>query len=253
MLLLSEGGNGRARVLEGVDDHPPSTEPGRLCTVCEASDTIWIEIDRARRGEGDALSLFAHRYEPVVRAYLAARWRSSRLLGDVDDTVQEVFVDILNGALRRADPDRPFRPFLYGVVKNVALRVEERQARNRAVQLESEGARALESDDATASQIFERAWAETLVQEAKDLQARRASSDEAAARRVELLELRFGDRLPIRTIAERFGEDPDRVHRQYAQARLEFLRALREVVRRHHGVSANGVEAECRHLLACFA
>ena len=236
-------------------DRQPRAERGsaRLRIVGDASDTVWIEIDRAKRGDGDAQSLFAHRYEPVVRAYLVARWRGSPLIGDVDDALQEVFLDFLNGALERADPDRPFRPFLFGVVRNVALRVEERRARNRAVQLESEHARALKSDDAAASRIFERAWAETLVQEAKDLQARRAASDDAAARRVELLEMRFGDGLPIRTIAERFGEDPDRVHRQYAQARLEFLRALREVVRRHHGAAASGIDAECRRLLACFA
>jgi RNA polymerase sigma factor (sigma-70 family) len=221
--------------------------------VGDAGDTIWNEIERARRGDGDAQSLFTRRYEPVVRAYLVARWRGSPLDGEVDDALQEVFVDFLNGALARADPDRPFRPFLYGVVRNVALRFEERRARNRAVPLESELTRALEADDAAASRIFERAWAEALVQEARDLQARRASSDEAASRRVELLEMRFGDRLPIRTIAERFGEAPDRVHRQYAQARLEFLRALRSVVRRHHGGAAGGIDEECRRLLACFA
>ena len=219
----------------------------------DAGDTVWGEIERAKGGDGEARDLFARRYEPVVRAYLAARWRGSPLVGDVDDALQEVFVDFLDGALERADPDRPFRPFLYGVARNVALRIEERRARNRNVPLESEHARTLESDDAGASQVFERAWAEALVQEAKNLQAEWASSDEAASRRMELLEMRFGDRLPIRTIAERFGEDPDRVHRQYAQARLEFLRALRDVVRRHHGAAASGIDEECRRLLACFA
>ena len=219
----------------------------------DADDTVWLEIDRAQRGDGEAQSLFARRYEPVVRAYLAARWRGTPLVDDVDDALQEVFVDFLNGALKRADPQRPFRPFLYGVVRNVALRVEERRARKRAVPLESEQAHAIASDDAAASQVFDRAWAEALVQEAKDLQAQKASSNEAAARRVKLLEMRFGDRLPIRTIAEQLGEDPDRVHRQYAQARLEFLRALREVVRHHHGGATSGIDAECRRLLACFA
>jgi hypothetical protein len=43
------------------------------------------------------------------------------------------------------------------------------------------------------------------------------------------------------------------VHRQYAQARLEFLRALREVVGRHQGGGTTGIDVECRRLLTCFA
>jgi RNA polymerase sigma factor (sigma-70 family) len=224
--------------------------------VSDTQDTVWAVIDRARRGDGEARSLFAHRYEPVVRAYFVARWRGTPLSGDVDDALQEVFVDFLNGALDGVDPERPFRPFLYGVARVVALRTEERRARDRGVALESEHVQALESDDDAASVVFDRAWAEALVQEAKALQAKSASGNEAARRRVELLELRFGEGLPIRSIAQRFGEDPDRVHRQYAQARLDFLRALREVVRRHHagGEGAEGgVDAECSRLLACFA
>jgi len=219
----------------------------------DPADTVWAEIDRARRGDPGAKSQFAHRYQPAVRAYLLARWRGTPLLGDVDDALQEVFVDFLSGALDRADPDRPFRPFLYGVARIVALRTEERRARDRGVRLDSEHAQAIETDEDAASVVFDRAWADTLVKEAKVVQARNASSAEAAMRRVELLELRFGEGLPIREIAERFGEDPGRVHRQYAQARREFLRALREVVRRHHAGSNGGVDAECRRLLACFA
>lgn len=216
-------------------------------------ETVWAEIDRARRGDSEARSLFAHRYEPVVRAYLVARWRGTPLLGDVDDAVQEVFVDFLNGALERADPDRPFRPFLYGVVRIVALRTEERRSRDRAVRLESTHAGAIEADEDAASVVFDRVWAASLVREARRVQAANAAGDPAALRRVELLELRFGGGMPIREIAERFGEEPTRVHRQYGQARVEFLRALREVVRGHHPGGADDVDAECRRLLAYFA
>lgn len=215
-------------------------------------DTIWVEIDRAKRGEGDARSLFAHRYQPIVRTYLAARWRGSPLSDDVDDATQEVFVDFLNGALERADPDRPFRPFLYGVARNVALRFEEQRARNRATQLESEHVRAIHADDAAASQVFDRAWAESLMQDARDLQAKNASADPVALQRVKLLKMRFGEGLPLREIAKRLDEAPERVHRQYAQAQVEFLRALREIVRRHHGQLEDGIDAECQRLLTCF-
>jgi RNA polymerase sigma factor (sigma-70 family) len=221
--------------------------------VGDTRDTVWAVIDRVQRGDGEARNLFAHRYEPVVRAYLVARWSGTALLGDVDDALQEVFLQLLDGALERVDPERPFRAFLFGVARIVALRTEERRARDRSVGLDSEHAGAIESGDDAASVVFDRAWAETLVQEAKALQAENAAGDEAATQRVELLELRFGEGLPVRAIARRFGEEPDRVHRQYTQARLDFLRALREVVRRHHAGAEGDLDAECSRLLACFA
>ena len=46
---------------------------------------------------------FARRYAPVIRAYLGARWRGNGLAQEVDDAVQDVFVDCFseNGALTR--------------------------------------------------------------------------------------------------------------------------------------------------------
>jgi RNA polymerase sigma-70 factor (ECF subfamily) len=70
----------------------------------------------------------ARRYLGVVRAYLAARWRGAALRDDLDDAVQEVFVECFRqgGALEAAGADRvpSFRAFLYGVIRNVARRFE---------------------------------------------------------------------------------------------------------------------------------
>src|SRR5262245_61258276 len=97
--------------------------------------TCWTEIHAAAVGGAADREPFALRYGPVVRAYLAARWRGSPCLADLDDAVQEVFVECFRrgGALERVEPDRAggFRPFLFGVVRNVALRLEARRARRR--------------------------------------------------------------------------------------------------------------------------
>src|SRR4051794_37515406 len=97
--------------------------------------TCWTVIRGAARGDARDRDDFARRYEPVVRAYLTARWRSSGRLGWLDDAVQEVFVECFRrgGALDRVEPDRPggFRAFLYGVVRIVALRAESAKAWGR--------------------------------------------------------------------------------------------------------------------------
>jgi DNA-directed RNA polymerase specialized sigma24 family protein len=68
----------------------------------------------------------------VIR-YLAARWRGSHLRPDLDDAVQEVFVECFRqgGALEAAGDGRvpSFRAFLCGVVRNVAHRFESRPVR----------------------------------------------------------------------------------------------------------------------------
>src|SRR5271156_3197075 len=125
--------------------------------------TCWTLLEDAAAGDEVPRAEFAARYAPVVRAYLAARWRGSRLIQELDDTVQDVFIECLRqgGLLDRARADRPggFRAFLYGAVRNVALRVETRQAR----QHEREPGEAIDIDglpghDAALSPAFDRTW-----------------------------------------------------------------------------------------------
>src|SRR5262249_51036969 len=149
---------------------------------------------------------FAHRYGPVVRAYLAARWRASPCLAELDDGVQEVFVECFRqgGVLERIDPGRAggFRPFLFGVVRNVALRVEAGRAGRRGAPPPSGvDLDAVPAEEESLSRVFDRAWAKALVREAARLQEERArQAGEGARRRVELLRLRFQEGLPIRAI-----------------------------------------------------
>jgi RNA polymerase sigma-70 factor (ECF subfamily) len=225
--------------------------------MAETERTRWSVIQAAAEGDVEARSTFARRYEPVARAYLDARWRGRPLAQEIDDAVQEVFVDCFrdHGALTRVDPERgEFRGFLFGVIRKVALRVEERHARrlDRPAGSEVDLGDLLPTED-HLSRVLDGAWARTLLAQAGALQRRRAEAKGSdAVRRLDLLRLRFRDDHPVREIARLWGETPERVHREYARARDEFKAALREVVREHHGGEPRSVEQECVRLLECL-
>jgi RNA polymerase sigma-70 factor (ECF subfamily) len=220
-----------------------------------SDSTRWTIIRGAAAGRAADREEFARRYETVIRAYLGARWRGTPLTAELDDVVQETFLDCFKeqGALTRAAPEARgrFRSFLFAVVRNVARRVEERLARDRARRAsDSVDLATLDAGEEAASRAFDRAWAMALLRRAGQLQLERAEEQgEAAQRRVELLNLRFGEDLPIREIARQWREDAVRVHREYARAREEFKAALRDVVREEEEVPATALEAECARLL----
>ena len=218
--------------------------------------TCWTVVRGAADGDPRDRDDFARRYEPVVRAYLGARWRSSDRLRLLDDAVQEVFVECFRrgGALDRVEADRPggFRAFLYGVARVVALRAESARGRGKE-EAPPEGfdPEQVAADETRLSLAFDRAWARGLLAEAAVRQAEdavRAGDD--ARWRVELLRLRFHDGLPVREIARLRGREPDAVHRDYARARQEFRAALAAVVAFHHPGTPAEVERECAGLLA---
>jgi RNA polymerase sigma factor (sigma-70 family) len=223
--------------------------------VTGSGSTRWTVIRDAALGDPAAREEFARRYESVIRAYVEARWRGHFPSLDVDDAVQDVFVDCLrpDGALVRADADAPggFRAFLYGVTRNVARRAEKARRDERG----REGGEApdpdeLEGREPSASARFERAWAESLMVQAAALQEERAAAQgPEAMRRVELLRLRFQDGLPIREIALRWDAPAPLVHREYATAREEFRAALADIVRMHEGGSDAEIHAACGRLL----
>jgi RNA polymerase sigma-70 factor (ECF subfamily) len=219
-----------------------------------AHSTCWTLIHAAADGSPPERDEFARRYAPVLRAYLSARWRVSPLLQDVDDVVQDIFIECLRpgGALGRVDPARAggFRAFLYGVARNVALRREARR------QPPPDGAAldAIPDDHTSLSHVFDRAWARTILREAARRQEERARvAGERALRRVELLRLRFQEDLPIREIARRWEMDAAALHHEYARARDEFREALHEVVAFHQPGDPQEVEEECRKLLSRLA
>jgi RNA polymerase sigma-70 factor (ECF subfamily) len=217
-----------------------------------ADATCWTLIRDAAGGDPAARDRFARVYLPVIRAYLAARWRAAPRPPDADDAAQDVFVECFRagGLLEKADPGRGggFRAFLLGAVRNVARRHEGR--RRPAAPLPAD----LAADDTGPAEAFDRAWARALLREAARVQQRWAeAAGPAAVRRVKLLRLRFGDGLPIRDIAGRWGEDAAKLHHEYATARDEFRAALREVVAFHHpGDTAAETDRRCGELLAAL-
>ena len=218
--------------------------------------TCWTLLRDAAAGGEASRAEFAARYAPAVRAYLAVRWRGSKLLRELDDTVQDVFIECLRdgGLLDRARADRPggFRAFLYGAVRKVALRAEARRARQLTREPgEVVDLQRLPGGEEALSRVYDRAWAKAVVREAAERQsALAAQRGEAALRRVELLRLRFQEEMPIREIAGRWGLDAASLHHEYARARQEFRSALREVVAFHHPGSPAEVDRECAQLLS---
>jgi RNA polymerase sigma-70 factor (ECF subfamily) len=214
--------------------------------------TCWTVLRGTAAQDNEARTKFAAQYTPLVRAYLAARWRDTPRIEDLDDAVQDVFVECfrLGGLVERADPDRPggFRAFLYGLVRNVALRIEQDRARRRVQGDVS--AEHMAIDDESLSRVFDRAWAKSVMREAAARQAERARVEgEGALRRVELLRLRFQEDLPIRAIAQLWAVDPAELHHQYARARKEFKAALLEVMAFYRPGSPAENERECAELL----
>ena len=219
--------------------------------------TIWSMIHGAAAGDGARRSAFAERYLPLVKSYLATRWRGTQWIDALEDATQEVFVECLrgDGVLERADSAQPggFRAFLFGAIRNVARRHEQAVARARA-RVDGVPPGPIASRDDSLDTTFDREWARCLVRQASAEQHRVTALVKGAVARegVELLRLRFEENLPIRAIAARWGVEPATVHRRYRQARAEFRQCLRKVVAFHHPNAAD-LDRECADLLALLA
>ena len=221
--------------------------------MASQDSTCWTLIRAAATGGREEREEIARRYRGPVEAYLRARWAGTRYLQEVEDGVQELFLECFRhgGLLEHAAEGRPggFRAFLYGALRNVALRIERRRGRNQAHQ--TPGDVDLEASDETSlSRVFDRSWALALLGEAVRKHGEEArSSGEAALRRVELLRLRFQENMPIRDIASLWGVEPAVLHHEYARAREEFKAVLLAVVAFQCPGSPSEGERECAELL----
>jgi RNA polymerase sigma factor (sigma-70 family) len=221
--------------------------------------TCWTLIGAASQGEDAARTEFARRYLPVVRAALCALGTARPAEGDLEDAVDEVFVECLKpqGVLERARPGEGagFRAFLFATCRNVALRQRSRRAGRREAEAGTGTFEALTpQEEQSLGAAFDRAWAVELLREASEHLARLAESrGPAAQRRVEILRLRFQEGLPVREISALLGQAPDFVHHEYAQARREFERSLRAVLVEHNPGDPGAAERELIELLALFA
>ncbi len=218
-------------------------------------ETSWTLIHAAAEGEKTAGVEFVNRYGSVVRAYLGARWRGRPLVSEIEDTLQEVWLQCFRegGALERIDPNRDggFRAFLYGIARREAQKVEGKRARERVRRADGTfRPDEMDNDETSLSKIFDRAWALRVMDEAWNLYEMRARErGEDALHRLEVLRLRTRENSPPRKIAEALGSDAAQVSRDYAQARKEFWTALREVVGLHERCTGKNLDENCEQLV----
>jgi RNA polymerase sigma-70 factor (ECF subfamily) len=218
--------------------------------------TCWTLVEGAAAGDRAAREEFGRRYLPVVRAYLQARWAGRLSPEELEDAVQDAFLALLReeGVLEKLRPGRreAFRPLLYAVVRNMALRMEHARARK----LDRAGSQSFQAEDTPASEAslsraFDRAWADSILRQAVDLQEELSRSQgEGALKRFELLRLLFDQERSIPEIAAEWGVASDSLHKELARAKREFKEALRRVVAFHHPQAPERVEGECRELLS---
>lgn len=220
--------------------------------------TCWDLVAGAAAGNSENRRAFGELYLPIVRLYLDRRWRGKPMARDLEDAVQEVFVECFRdgGALERADPDKSsgFRGFLFGITRNVASRFERKASADRAGNgLQTGFLEQIANDEPRLSRLFEREWARTVVREAGELQSRRANERGGnALKRLDVIRRRFEGGRSIPEIASELGESPDLVHKWAERGRQDFRDCLREIVASHmrEPVPPESIEEECLRLLS---
>ena len=98
--------------------------------MSDAADRTDEQLARAAR-QGDATA-----YDALVRRYLrpamAGAWQFTRRVEDAEDVVQDAFHRAVRG-LGDYDDSRPFAPWFYAIVRNVARSAIRRDERRMAL------------------------------------------------------------------------------------------------------------------------
>lgn len=224
--------------------------------MAESETTSWNLVGSAAAGSATARAEFARRYGPLIRTQLEMRWSRQPLRQEIDEAIQEVFMECLkpNGVLARADRSvaAGFRRLLGAVVRNVALRTETRLARHHLRHRTGEEPVTDRAGSQTSiAHRMDREWARAVTLEAAEEQERRAASVGAKALlRVKLLRSHFEEGRSIPEIAALWGLTPAHLHHQYAKARQDYLRALLAVLAHRFPDAPKGeVEALARQLV----
>ena len=91
-------------------------------------------VAQARRGNRDAFGALVTRY---LRPALAVAWEYAPTRDDAEDLVQDAFLRALR-SLDRFDETRPFRPWFFTILRNVARNAAERHSRWTSVAVPDE-------------------------------------------------------------------------------------------------------------------
>lgn len=218
--------------------------------------THWSVVLGAAEQNPARRQAFGKQYLPIVRAYLAARWRLPADHERVEDAVQDVFVQCFRpgGALKHVDPIRPggFRSFLFGVVRHVAIDAERQRYRLSGLAPNGgDNLDATEANEDLPSQVFDREWARMVAEQAFELMSARGGG--VAQRRIAVLRLRYYDGIPPREIAANARMDVRDVYRLLEAGRNQFRATMLEVMAKHHsGESRSELERRCCELIALF-
>jgi len=228
---------------------------GAFSTRMPAMDfetTCWTVVRGAAAGHQDDRDRFARQYAPLIRRYLASRWRLAPDHDRVVEASHEAVIQLFKpgGALTNIEHgrDNGFRAFLYGVVRNVALMIERSARRNDRVQTWSDiDPATIEDSEASLSRVFARAWFDMIATEARNLMAARPGERCKAAYRC--LELRYLDGIPPRDIAKRIGLHVKDVYELLRTGRNEYRAALLEVMATYYpDATESELEQRCREL-----
>lgn len=201
--------------------------------------TSWSIVLGAAAGQPSERERFSRTYGPVIKSYLAARWRVPFDDPEVDDGMQEVFMQIWkpDGALRSVDPSRAggFRAFLFGIVRNVALMIErsDRRRRRRVATESALGGEPVVSKGPTSSEVFDRAFVEAIAREARGRVVQRLAAKGASIDHARVLEMRYADGLPPREIAARLEVPVEAIYEGLRRAKAEYREAVLDVLAFH--------------------
>jgi len=118
-------------------------------------------VTQARRGNRDAFGALVSRY---LRPALAVAWEYAPTRDDAEDLVQDAFHRALR-SLDRFDETRPFRPWFFTILRNVARNAAERNSRWTSVAVPDE----LPADEGDPEGEAHRALLRESIQEGLDI------------------------------------------------------------------------------------
>ncbi len=215
-----------------------------------APTTNWNVVLSASQPHHDARTEFAVRYAPVIRRYLAGRWRIPSDAPRIDDALQDVFVECFKhgGALERVLPggDGGFRAYLFAVTRNVAREFERQR---RCDPLLDADARPDHGQD-RPSVTFDRSWAREIAREAmREFGSTSRRPEERL--QFETVRLRFQQELLPREIAARLdGLTARRVSKLIETGMRRYEECLYRVLqRRNPAASRYDLAQTCRGVL----
>ncbi|MBA2480272.1 MAG: sigma-70 family RNA polymerase sigma factor [Planctomycetes bacterium] len=166
-------------------------------------------VSRARAGDEDAFASLVRMHQGRLRAMLA-RYLASE---DVYDVVQEGFIDAYRN-LGTFDPEREFGPWLRTICRNRMVSFLRQRRRQRPLSLVDEA-------------IAERATDPAADAHADELSALRTCLQSLQESHRVLVDLRYGQSVPVKDISERFGKSETSVSMMLMRIREALLKCLR--------------------------